>query len=89
MDPVTPNNNPARSHEGRVVVWYNWGGLRECDVADAILFPPRGIQAGNHPKYIIFLKNDDERSANAEQRLQMDGNGCQRLAPLSKVANGW
>ena len=25
--PIIPNNNPARNYEGRVVVWYDWGGI--------------------------------------------------------------
>ena len=66
------------------------GGLRGCDVADAILFPPRGIQAGNHPKYIIFFNDDVEFQrlatvANGCQLLAKCSNGCQRLPAVAKV----
>ena len=60
---------------------------RRCAIADAMLFPPRGVNAGDLPKsFVVFFDSIGRyahiarrlrMSAKAEQRLQMDGNGWQ------------
>ena len=60
------------------------GGQRGCDVADAILFPPRGIQAGNHPKYIIFFQRLPT-VGKVFQRLPTVAGGCQSVVMVANA----
>jgi hypothetical protein len=53
---------------------------RRCAIADAMLFPPRGVNAGNRPKYIMF-----DFFVNI-QRLQGIARGCERWIAF---ANGF